>query len=63
VTTAWAPDGTIEGTEAIDRDFVVAVQWHAECLVARPAHAGLFSAFVAASAHYARYPAGLRRVA
>jgi putative glutamine amidotransferase len=49
---AWAPDGVIEGVEAPDRDFVVAVQWHAESLAEREDQAGLFSAFVAAAARY-----------
>ena len=39
-------DGTIEGIEATDRDFVVGVQWHAESLVARSEQAALFTAFV-----------------
>lgn len=31
--TAWAPDGTVEGVEAIDRaQWVVGVQWHPEWL-------------------------------
>lgn len=44
--TGHAPDGTIEGLEALDREFVVGVQWHAECLTARADQAGLFEAFV-----------------
>lgn len=47
--TATARDGTIEGVEAIDRDFVLGVQWHAECLVDQPAHAAVFAAFVDAA--------------
>lgn len=27
--TAWAPDGTVEAVEAVDRPFVVGVQWEA----------------------------------
>jgi putative glutamine amidotransferase len=50
---AWAPDGVVEGLEAPDRDFVVAVQWHAESLAEREDQAGLFSAFVAAADRYA----------
>jgi putative glutamine amidotransferase len=46
---AWAPDGVIEGLEATDRPFVVAVQWHAETLTGRADHRGLFGAFVAAA--------------
>ncbi len=44
--TGRATDGTIESIEALDRDFVVGVQWHAECLTARVDQAGLFAAFV-----------------
>lgn len=49
VATALADDGTIEAIEAPDREFVLGVQWHAECLVDRPEHAALFSAFVEAA--------------
>ncbi|MFZ0041995.1 MAG: gamma-glutamyl-gamma-aminobutyrate hydrolase family protein [Solirubrobacteraceae bacterium] len=48
--TGRAPDGTVESIEAIDREFVLGVQWHAECLVDRPEHAALFRAFVEAAA-------------
>ena len=44
--TGRAPDGTVEGLEAVDRDFVVGVQWHAECLTGREDQFGLFLAFV-----------------
>src|SRR6185312_8118290 len=44
--TARAEDGTIEGVEAMDRSFVVGVQWHAECLVGYDEQAALFSALV-----------------
>ena len=27
---AWSPDGVVEGIEAINRGFVIGVQWHAE---------------------------------
>jgi putative glutamine amidotransferase len=63
VATAWAGDGTVEGLEAADREFVVAVQWHAECLISRPAQAGLFSAFVAAAARFEQSEPALRSVA
>ena len=43
---AWAPDGVMEGVEAEDRDFVLGVQWHAECLIDRPEQLDLFEAFV-----------------
>jgi putative glutamine amidotransferase len=50
---AWACDGTIEAIEAVDREFVIGVQWHAECLVERPEHAALFEAFVDAAQRFA----------
>lgn len=50
--SAWAPDGVIEAVEAVDRDFVVGVQWHAESLAEREDQAGLFSAFIAAAVRY-----------
>jgi putative glutamine amidotransferase len=56
---AWAPDGVIEGLEATDREFVVAVQWHAESLTARDDHRRLFREFVEAAAA----PATTRRQA
>jgi putative glutamine amidotransferase len=46
---AWAPDGVIEGLEATDREFVLAVQWHAESLTARQDHRQLFERFVEAA--------------
>jgi putative glutamine amidotransferase len=48
--TAWAADGTVEAFEAVDRTFVVGVQWHAECLVDLDEQAALFTALVEASA-------------
>ena len=56
---AWAPDGVIEGLEATDRAFLLAVQWHAESLTARDDHRRLFESFVAA----ADAPAHARRSA
>jgi putative glutamine amidotransferase len=48
--TAFAPDGLIEGVEAPDRPFVVAVQWHPEELTERhPPMGRLFAGFVAAA--------------
>jgi putative glutamine amidotransferase len=44
--TAQAEDGTVEAFEAVDRSFVVGVQWHAECLVDHDEQAALFSALV-----------------
>jgi putative glutamine amidotransferase len=49
---AWAPDGVIEGLEAPGRDFLVAVQWHAETLTARPEDAALFRGLVEAAAEF-----------
>jgi putative glutamine amidotransferase len=51
--TARADDGTVEAFEAVDRSFVVGVQWHAECLVDREEQAALFGAFVDACAERA----------
>lgn len=62
VATSRAMDGTIESIEAIDREFVLGVQWHAECLVDRPSHAALFGAFIDAAME-ARSRASLVRVA
>ena len=39
---ARSPEGIVEGVEAIDRDFVVGVQWHAESLTNRDEHEALF---------------------
>ena len=51
---AWAPDGVVEGFQAEDRDFVLGVQWHAECLTDRPEQLNLFTAFVEATERSAR---------
>jgi len=56
---ARAPDGVVEGLEATDRPFVLAVQWHAESLIGRDDHRRLFERFVAA----ASAPASTRRQA
>jgi putative glutamine amidotransferase len=53
MATSRAQDGTIESLEAVDRQFVVAVQWHAEGLVGRPRHLALFGAFIAAAREFA----------
>jgi putative glutamine amidotransferase len=52
--TAWASDGVVEALEAPAREFVLAVQWHAECLTARPEQAALFASLVEASASAGR---------
>ena len=49
---AHADDGVIEGIETTGPDFVVGVQWHAECMEGDP-HDALFDAFVDASARRA----------
>jgi putative glutamine amidotransferase len=61
--TAWASDGTVEALEATDRDFVIAVQWHAECLVERPGQAALFDALVDAAERHEQTGASLTRAA
>jgi putative glutamine amidotransferase len=49
---AWSPDGVIEGIEAPGREFLVGVQWHAETLAARRAHAALFAGLVEAAGRF-----------
>jgi putative glutamine amidotransferase len=61
--TAAAPDGTVEALEAIDRPFVLGVQWHAECLVDRPEHSAVFEAFVEAASRFDAGGLGLARAA
>jgi putative glutamine amidotransferase len=51
-TAAWAGDGTVEAVEAVDRDFVLGVQWHAECLTDQAADAALFDAFIEAARQF-----------
>ncbi len=53
IVTGRSADGCVESLEAVDREFVVAVQWHAECLIERETHADLFPAFVDAARRYA----------
>jgi len=54
--TGLAPDAVIESFEAVDRSFLIGVQWHAEGLIDRPRQANLFRAFVTAAQ---RWDAGL----
>jgi putative glutamine amidotransferase len=61
--TARASDGTVEAVEALDRDFVVGVQWHAECLVDRPEQAALFGTFVEAARRFEEARSRFARVA
>ena len=58
IVSARSPDDVIEAIEAPDRPFVLGVQWHAECIVARPEQAALFEALVEAARE--RAPAGER---
>lgn len=51
---AWAADGVIEGVEAQDREFVLGVQWHAECLIESDESLALFASFVEAAGTRAR---------
>ncbi len=60
IVTGRAPDGTVESIEATDQEFVLGVQWHAECLIDRPEHAALFQAFVDAAAGQLSATAQLR---
>ncbi|MGI8674868.1 MAG: gamma-glutamyl-gamma-aminobutyrate hydrolase family protein, partial [Thermoleophilaceae bacterium] len=57
---AWSSDGVIEGIEAPARDFLVGVQWHAECLVERPEHAALFAGLVRAATAFEALGGGRR---
>ncbi len=52
--SARAPDGLVEAVELPHHPFVLAVQWHPECLPGWPEHRGLFEAFVAAAGHLKR---------
>ena len=47
---ARTTDGLVEAVEGPSRRFVLAVQWHPEDLVDRPAHLALFEALVEAAA-------------
>jgi putative glutamine amidotransferase len=49
---AWAPDGVIEAIEDDQREFLIGVQWHAECLANAPEHLAFFEAFVQAADSY-----------
>jgi putative glutamine amidotransferase len=49
---AWAPDGVIEAIEDDRREFLIGVQWHAECLADAPEHLEFFKAFVRAADSY-----------
>jgi putative glutamine amidotransferase len=49
---AWAPDGVIEAIEDDEREFLIGVQWHAECLADDPEQLEFFKAFVRAADSY-----------
>jgi putative glutamine amidotransferase len=49
----WADDGVIEAVEAPGDAFTLGVQWHAECLTARPEQARLFESLVDAAEEHA----------
>jgi putative glutamine amidotransferase len=61
--TAQAEDGTVEGFEAVDRSFMIGVQWHAECLIDHDEQAALFSALVDACIEHAAVTATPAEVA
>ena len=54
---ARAADGIVEAIEDRTRSLVLGVQWHAESLIERAEHAGLFAALVDATAHPRRLSA------
>jgi putative glutamine amidotransferase len=63
IVTSRATDGTVESIEALDRNFVLGVQWHAECLVDRTSQASLFRTFVDAAREAGTKQSSLVRVA
>ncbi|MGK2877242.1 MAG: gamma-glutamyl-gamma-aminobutyrate hydrolase family protein [Solirubrobacterales bacterium] len=50
--SARSPEGIVEGVEALDRDFVIGVQWHAESLTNRDEHEALFRGLADAASRY-----------
>jgi putative glutamine amidotransferase len=58
---ARSEDGIVEGIEAIDRDFVLGVQWHAESLTNRDEHEALFKGLADAALRH-RSDSTARRV-
>jgi putative glutamine amidotransferase len=61
--TSRAGDGTIESVEATDREFLLGVQWHAECLIAHPGQRALFRSLIDAAQRYEASPDLLQRAA
>lgn len=59
--SAKSPDGIVEGIEAIDRDFVIGVQWHAESLTNHEEHEALFRGLAEAAIRF-RSDASARRI-
>lgn len=59
---ARAPDGVIEAVETRGSGFVLGVQWHAECMTRRKAHAALFEGLVEAARDYELAPPDSGRV-
>ena len=59
LAVGWSPDGVVEAIEAPARDFVLGVQWHAECLAERPEQKKLFTGLVEASQRYASLPTAM----
>lgn len=57
---ARAPDGVIEAVEAHGAGFVIGVQWHAETMVRRKAHAALFEGLVDAARDFEAPPTAIR---
>jgi putative glutamine amidotransferase len=53
---ARAPDGVIEAVEAHGTGFLMGVQWHAECMTRRKAHAALFEGLVEAAREFEAVP-------
>lgn len=49
---ARSPEGIVEGIEAVDRDYVIGVQWHAESLTNRDEHEALFRGLADAATRY-----------
>lgn len=59
--SARSPEGIVEAVEAVDRDYLVGVQWHAESLTNREEQEALFKGLVDA-ARRARGTPGARRI-
>jgi putative glutamine amidotransferase len=59
LAVGWSPDGVVEAIEAPARDYVLGVQWHAECLAERPEQKHLFNGLVEASQRYASLPSAM----